>query len=64
MQDLFDYCAEPLLDLISQELISQEVGEICLGLLSVAVPVIALVFFIWSVCLLLNAFLGVGGGKR
>lgn len=44
MQDLFDYCAEPLLDLISQELISQEVGEICLGLLSVAVPVIALVF--------------------
>lgn len=64
MQDLFDYCAEPLLDLIAQDLIGQEVGEICLGLLSVAVPVLALVFFIWSVCLLLNAFLGVGGGKK
>lgn len=63
MSDLFDYCAEPLRELITYGDISQEVGELFLGFLAVAIPILALVFFIWSVCLLLNAFLGVGGGK-
>lgn len=64
MSDLFDYVAEPLRDLIADGSISQDVGELFLGFLAVAIPVLAFVFFIWSVCLLLNAFLGVGGGKK
>lgn len=64
MSDLFDYVAEPLRNLIADGSISLEAGELFLGFLAVAVPVLAFVFFIWSVCLLLNAFLGVGGGKK
>lgn len=65
MTELFDYVAEPLRNLIANQEISQEVGELFLGALAWIVPVVAFCFLLWAVVQLLGACLCVaGGGQR
>lgn len=62
MQDIFDYCAAPLLQLIEDGTISAEAGELFLAALAWFLPLLLLAFFIWAAVALLGAFLGVAGG--
>lgn len=62
MTDLFEYCAAPLRELVAAGDVSAEAAELFMGFLSVAVPLAALLFFMWCVYALLAAFLGLAGG--
>lgn len=64
MNELFEYLAEPLRELITAGDVSAEVGELFLAALAWIVPVIFFVLFGWCMYALLAQFLGLGGANK
>lgn len=62
MNEIFDLCAAPLREMITNGEISAEAGELFLGALGWFVPVLVLGVLVWAVVRLLAAIIDFAGG--
>lgn len=62
MTDIFDMCAAPLREMILNQEISLEAGELFLGALAWFVPVVVLSVCVWAVCRLFACLVNFAGG--